>query len=164
MKIIKLIIVLLSVNFASGQYIKENISKVYYSESDTIKYRYSNYPDIFKLDLSKNDTISPGTNTSKGIIMTAFIGKDTLSIKGNNYPYARKSYVTIKTPKRTTVVAFRFNASSSNFSQEYINENQGKNINEGLLYWKESFGARAISQDFYEVEIKNHTLLDNVLL
>ncbi len=44
------------------------------------------------------------------------------------------------------------------------NENQGKNINEGLLYWKESFGARAISQDFYEVEIKNHTLLDNVLL
>jgi len=127
MKIIKLIIVLLSVNFASGQYIKENISKVYYSESDTIKYRYSNYPDIFKLDLSKNDTISPGTNTSKGIIMTAFIGKDTLSIKGDNYPYARKSYVTIKTPKRTTVVAFRFNASSSNFSQKYINENQGKN-------------------------------------
>ena len=44
------------------------------------------------------------------------------------------------------------------------NENQGKNINEGLLYWKESFGARAITQDFYEVEIKNHTLLDNVLL
>ena len=44
------------------------------------------------------------------------------------------------------------------------NENQGKNINEGLLYWKESFGARAISQDFYEVEIKNHTLLDSVLL
>ena len=44
------------------------------------------------------------------------------------------------------------------------NENQGKNINEGLLYWKESFGARAISQDFYEVEIKNHILLDNVLL
>lgn len=44
------------------------------------------------------------------------------------------------------------------------NENQGKNINEGLLYWKESFGARAITQDFYEVEIKNHTFLDNVLL
>ena len=44
------------------------------------------------------------------------------------------------------------------------NENQGKNINEGLLYWKESFGARAITQDFYEVEIKNHILLDNVLL
>lgn len=44
------------------------------------------------------------------------------------------------------------------------NENQGRNINEGLLYWKESFGARSITQDFYEVEIKNYTLLDNVLL
>ena len=44
------------------------------------------------------------------------------------------------------------------------NENQGKNINEGLLYWKESFGARSITQDFYEVEIENHTFLDNVLL
>jgi len=44
------------------------------------------------------------------------------------------------------------------------NENQGKNINEGLLYWKESFGARTITQDFYEVEIQNHTFLDTVLL
>jgi hypothetical protein len=44
------------------------------------------------------------------------------------------------------------------------NENQGKNINEGLLYWKESFGARSITQDFYEVNIENHNLLDNVLL
>src|SRR5574343_158229 len=126
MKIIKLIIVLISVNFASGQYVKENISKVYYSDSETIKYQYSNYPDLFELHLSKNDTISPGTNTSKGIIMTAFIGKDTLSIKGDNYPFARKSYVTVKTPDGTAVVAFRFNASSSNFSQEYIDENHGK--------------------------------------
>lgn len=44
------------------------------------------------------------------------------------------------------------------------NENQGKSINEGLLYWKESFGARTITQDFYEVEIQNHTFLDTVLL
>jgi len=44
------------------------------------------------------------------------------------------------------------------------NENQGKNINEGLLYWKESFGARTFTQDFYEVEIQNHTFLDTVLI
>ena len=44
------------------------------------------------------------------------------------------------------------------------NENQGKNINEGLLYWKESFGARTITQDFYEVQIQNHTFLDTVLI
>jgi hypothetical protein len=44
------------------------------------------------------------------------------------------------------------------------NENQGKNINEGLLYWKESFGARTITQDFYEVQIQNNTFLDTVLI
>ncbi len=44
------------------------------------------------------------------------------------------------------------------------NENQGKNINEGLLYWKESFGARTITQDFYSLDTANHNLLDAVLL
>ena len=44
------------------------------------------------------------------------------------------------------------------------NENQGKNINEGLLFWKESFGARTVVQNFYEIETKNYSLLENVLL
>ena len=44
------------------------------------------------------------------------------------------------------------------------NENQGQNINEGLLYWKESFGARTITQDFYSLHTANHNLLDAVLL
>jgi hypothetical protein len=33
------------------------------------------------------------------------------------------------------------------------NEEQGKKLNEGLVFWKESFGASTIVQDFYEVEI-----------
>jgi hypothetical protein len=44
------------------------------------------------------------------------------------------------------------------------NENQGKNVNAGLLYWKESFGARTIVQNFYEIETKNYKLLENVLI
>lgn len=44
------------------------------------------------------------------------------------------------------------------------NENQGKNINEGLQYWKEGFGARTITQDFYEVETKQFNKLNSVLL
>lgn len=39
------------------------------------------------------------------------------------------------------------------------NENQGKYINYGLLHWKESFGARAIVHDFYEIDVKNHLKL-----
>lgn len=44
------------------------------------------------------------------------------------------------------------------------NENAGKNINSGLLYWKEGFGARTVTQDFYSIQTNKYTLLDAVLL
>nr|WP_321236275.1 GNAT family N-acetyltransferase [uncultured Psychroserpens sp.] len=50
------------------------------------------------------------------------------------------------------------------FSFGISNENQGKYINQGLLHWKESFGANAISHDFYSIKTDNYGLLDNVML
>jgi hypothetical protein len=44
------------------------------------------------------------------------------------------------------------------------NEQQGTKLNEGLLFWKESFGARTVVQDFYEIDTSNYMLLDNVLI
>ena len=44
------------------------------------------------------------------------------------------------------------------------NENQGTKINGGLSYWKESFGASMIIQNFYEINTENHVLLENVVL
>lgn len=41
------------------------------------------------------------------------------------------------------------------------NENNGQQYNSGLLFWKESFGARAISQNFYKVNTANFNLLQN---
>jgi len=43
-------------------------------------------------------------------------------------------------------------------------ENQGQQINEGLLSWKESFGARSIVHEFYEISTKNHMLLNDLFL
>jgi hypothetical protein len=43
------------------------------------------------------------------------------------------------------------------------NQNQGKKLNHGLSYWKESFGGNTIIQDFYEVETSKFYLLENVL-
>jgi hypothetical protein len=37
-----------------------------------------------------------------------------------------------------------------------------RKINRGLLYWKESFGAITIPQEFYEVETSNFSLIDNI--
>lgn len=44
------------------------------------------------------------------------------------------------------------------------NENSGLNLNEGLIYWKESFGAHTIVHDFYEVETINHTKLKAIFV
>ena len=44
------------------------------------------------------------------------------------------------------------------------NENQGKTLNNGLSYWKESFGASTIVQDFYEVKTSKYNVLDTVLI
>ena len=44
------------------------------------------------------------------------------------------------------------------------NKNQGQNINEGLMSWKESFGARSIVHDFYKIDTKNYEILDDILI
>lgn len=44
------------------------------------------------------------------------------------------------------------------------NEKYGTRLNGGLSYWKESFGASTIVHDFYEVNTKNHTLLNEVMI
>jgi hypothetical protein len=43
------------------------------------------------------------------------------------------------------------------------NENQGKTLNNGLSYWKESFGANIVVHDFYEVATSHFSKLENVL-
>lgn len=43
-------------------------------------------------------------------------------------------------------------------------EENGRKINEGILFWKESFGAKTTVQDYYEVKTSNYALLENVLI
>ncbi len=42
------------------------------------------------------------------------------------------------------------------------NENQGKKVNKGLLFWKEGFGARSMTYKTYEILTANHTKLSNL--
>jgi hypothetical protein len=43
------------------------------------------------------------------------------------------------------------------------NENKGKSLNHGLLDWKEGFGGRSFSHDFYEIETIKYRLLESVI-
>lgn len=44
------------------------------------------------------------------------------------------------------------------------NENYGRKLKESLIYWKESYGASSIVQDFYEVETANFVNCNNYLI
>lgn len=44
-----------------------------------------------------------------------------------------------------------------------VNEQQGRQINNGLLDWKEGFGGRAYAHKFYTVETKNYLKLESIL-
>lgn len=44
------------------------------------------------------------------------------------------------------------------------NESEGRKLNGGLSYWKESFGAGTFTHDFYEVETARYSQLRSVLL
>lgn len=43
------------------------------------------------------------------------------------------------------------------------NTHQGTKLNKGLLYWKESFGAKAHVHRFYKLATSNHILIDPIL-
>ena len=79
-----------------------------------------------------------------GTAIGGFIGKYYLS-----------NYNTIEIAEGTKASLMTFGIS---------NEEQGKKLNGGLSYWKESFGAHILTQDFYEVQTKNYTKLEQVIL
>lgn len=41
---------------------------------------------------------------------------------------------------------------------------QGQLINEGLLYWKEGFGAHSVTQGFYTIDTNKHGLLEDIFV
>lgn len=51
----------------------------------------------------------------------------------------------------------------SYFNLGICNENEGKTLNHGLLNWKEGFGGRTISHNFYEIVTSNYSKLDKVI-
>lgn len=64
---------------------------------------------------------------------------------------------------------YDFLINQTNTNEQYFdfgisNKNNGLQINQSLHYWKESFGARTIVQNFYEIDTKNYSLLENVLI
>lgn len=57
-----------------------------------------------------------------------------------------------------------FDKSKRYFDFNISSENNGKALNSGLLFWKESCGARAYTADTYVIKTANHTQIDLKIL
>jgi hypothetical protein len=115
----------------------------------------SKFPkNITQYNVYQNDKIIAGT--------TLFIDKKTVHVQyisaiGDKNQHGALDYL-------FHYLVTKVFADCSYFDFGISNENQGKNINKGLQYWKETFGARTFCQDFYEVETKNFVKLNKVFL
>lgn len=43
-------------------------------------------------------------------------------------------------------------------------ENESLNVKNGILFWKESYGAKTIVQDFYEINTNQYNFLENIFI
>ncbi|QIY84503.1 GNAT family N-acetyltransferase [Chryseobacterium sp. NEB161] len=83
---------------------------------------------------------------------------------------AHAQYICVKTEyKDKKALNFLFHKL---LSEEFINydyfdfgisnEDNGRKLNKGLLFWKEGFGARGVSQDFYKISTHNYNLIEQM--
>ena len=120
-----------------------------------ITYLHSKFPENIR-----QFNVYDGANIVAGT--TVFVTKNVVHpqyVSGNNYKNKLGSLDYLYHHLIKNVFAEK-----AFFDFGISNENQGKNINEGLLFWKESFGAQTVVQRFYEIQTSNFELLENVLL
>lgn len=111
---------------------------------DEIKLLHSRFSDNIKqFDVYFEDKIVAGTTLfiTDNVVHSQYIGSNWQRSKLGSvdflYDFLIKKYALEK----------RY------FDMGASNGNNGKSLNEGLAYWKESFGAKTLVQDFYELEL-----------
>jgi|TARA_Y100000385_G_scaffold290364_1_gene363188 hypothetical protein len=114
----------------------------------------SHFPDnIRQFNVYKNNEIVAGTT-----IFESSRGAHTQYISGNEYNNSFGSLDFLHSHLISSVFIEKvfFDFGNSNMSN-------GQEINYGLLFWKEGFGARTVSQDFYVIDVDKYELLKKVL-
>lgn len=118
-------------------------------EMDRLKGLFPN--SIRQFNVYHNDEILAGTTIfeTEQVAHCQYISKYEKEENSGSLDYLFHYLITEVFPKK------RF------FDFGISNELQGKKLNDGLSYWKESFGASTIVHDFYQVETANHSNLDS---
>lgn len=119
-----------------------------------IEYLYSKFPkSIRQFNVYKNEQIVAGTTIfeSSQVAHAQYISANSSKNELGSLDFLYH-YLITEVFKNKKFLDFGIS-----------NENNGKKLNGGLSFWKESFGASIIIQDFYEIEISNYLNLQNVL-
>ncbi|MBC7522948.1 MAG: GNAT family N-acetyltransferase [Flavobacterium sp.] len=133
--------------------LKHNVKPVHSLEE--ITYLHSKFPDkIRQFNVYHDDKIVAGTT----IFETKLVAHSQY-ISGNNEKNTNGSLDFLHHHLITNVFKDK-----PFFDFGISNENNGLSLNSGLLYWKESFGANTVVQNFYEVSTQHYKLLDYVLI
>lgn len=84
---------------------------------------YVNSPKFNKIwsqPITRKDTLNIGTSAYKGVSMTVWTDIDTIRIPHVNYPSRQIVKIPVVSPKDTTLCIIRFQASNSNFTEQYV--------------------------------------------
>ncbi len=120
-----------------------------------IELLYNRFPDnIRQFNVYHNDEIIAGTTIfeSKNVAHSQYISGNETKNKTGSLDFLHHHLITTIFKDKAF---FDFGTS---------NEQQGRKLNKGLLFWKESFGAKTITQNFYEIETINYHLLENIFI
>lgn len=122
------------------------------SEIELLKSRFPS--QIRQFNVYKNEELVGGTTIfeSKKVAHAQYISANSFKNEYGTLDFLHHHLIT------------KVFQQKSYFDFGVSNENGGHNLNGGLSYWKESFGAHTVTQDFYEVEVDKYTKLEGIIL
>lgn len=121
---------------------KHNTKPVHSLEEITLLHNY--FPNNIKqYNVYSEDKVIAGTTIfeTDNVAHIQYIASNELRSKTGSIDFLFDRLIT------------KYKSEKKYFDFGISNENNGRTLNEGLSYWKESFGAKTVIQDFYELEL-----------
>lgn len=133
---------------------KHNTTPVH--QLDEIKLLASRFPDnISQFNVYQNDKLVAGTTIfeTKKVAHSQYIASNDEKNQLGSLDFLHDY-----------LIQYYQHQGKSFFDFGISNENQGRNLNQGLLYWKEGFSAQGVVHEFYRIPVKNVKYLNDVFI
>lgn len=98
------------------------------ADIDTLYLDSPRFNDPIKHPIDSSNLLNMGTHGYKGVFMTIWTDMDTLVVPHVNFPYGQELHIPIASSRDTVMAVLRFQANTSDFSDEYASENKGQTI------------------------------------